>query len=121
MSLPFDCERVAVGEFGGTTPTTCTFDEARVAILPVPLDLTASYVPGTRMGPYEILVASSHTLSHAKAFVRFASTRTSFHHWSNSQLARATSALHNCLLKPENKLPSTRCALSGRANCGPLA
>lgn len=60
MSLPFEYDRVAVGEFGGTTPTTSTFDSARVVILPVPLDRTTSYVPGTRNGPHEILVASSH-------------------------------------------------------------
>jgi agmatinase len=60
MSLPFEYERVAIGEFGGTTPTTTDFDGARVVILPVPLDRTTSYVPGTRNGPHEILVASSH-------------------------------------------------------------
>jgi agmatinase len=60
MSLPFEYDRAAVGEFGGTTPTTATFDSARVVILPVPLDRTTSYVPGTRNGPHEILVASSH-------------------------------------------------------------
>src|SRR5947207_14258704 len=60
MNLPFEYERVATGEFGGTTPTTSDFDGARVVILPVPLDRTTSYVPGTRNGPHEILVASSH-------------------------------------------------------------
>src|SRR3954463_7674736 len=60
MSLPFEYERLAVGEFGGTTPTTANFESARVVILPVPLDRTTSYVPGTRNGPHEILVASSH-------------------------------------------------------------
>jgi len=60
MNLPFEYERLAVGEFGGTTPTTTDFKSARVAILPVPLDRTTSYVPGTRNGPHEILVASSH-------------------------------------------------------------
>jgi agmatinase len=60
MKLPFDYDRVAVGEFGGTTPTTTDFDSARVVILPVPLDRTTSYVAGTRSGPHEILVASSH-------------------------------------------------------------
>jgi agmatinase len=60
MSLPFDYEHVAVGEFGGSTPTTTDFDSARVVILPIPLDRTTSYVPGTRNGPHEILVASSH-------------------------------------------------------------
>ena len=43
-----------------TTPTTTDFEHARVVILPVPLDRTTSYVPGTRNGPHEILVASSH-------------------------------------------------------------
>src|SRR6266850_6643190 len=60
MNLPFDYEQVTLGEFGGAKPTTTDFDNARVVILPIPLDRTTSYVPGTRMGPHEILVASSH-------------------------------------------------------------
>src|ERR1043165_5538333 len=60
MNLPFDYEHVTIGEFGGSTPTTTDFDNARVVILPIPLDRTTSYVPGTRTGPHEILVASSH-------------------------------------------------------------
>jgi agmatinase len=60
MNLPFEYDQVALGEFGGTTPTTTDFDKARVVILPVPLDRTTSYVSGTRNGPHEILVASSH-------------------------------------------------------------
>src|SRR5256885_13292111 len=60
MNLPFEYDQMTVGEFGGTTPTTTDFDRARVVILPVPLDRTTSYVPGTRNGPHEILVASSH-------------------------------------------------------------
>src|SRR5882757_10751684 len=60
MNLPFEYDRVAVGEFGGTTPTTTNFAQSRVVILPVPLDRTTSYVSGTRNGPHEILVASSH-------------------------------------------------------------
>ena len=60
MNLPFEYGRVAVGEFGGTIPTTSDFSSARVVILPIPLDRTTSYVPGTRTGPHEILVASSH-------------------------------------------------------------
>ena len=60
MNLPFEYDRLASGEFGGTTPTTTDFERARVVILPVPLDRTTSYVPGTRNGPHEILVASSH-------------------------------------------------------------
>jgi len=60
MNLPFEYDRLAASEFGGTTPTTTDFEHARVVILPVPLDRTTSYVPGTRGGPHEILVASSH-------------------------------------------------------------
>src|SRR5438128_1747017 len=60
MNLPFEYDQVTIGEFGGTTPSTTDFDNARVVILPIPLDRTTSYVPGTRNGPHEILVASSH-------------------------------------------------------------
>src|SRR3979411_1147023 len=59
MNLPFEYDRLSVGEFGGAPPTT-GFDDARVVILPIPLDRTTSYVAGTRTGPHEILVASSH-------------------------------------------------------------
>src|SRR6058998_2523346 len=59
MNLPFDYARRNLGEFGGITPTTSDFDRARVVILPIPLDRTTSYVPGTRTGPHKILVASS--------------------------------------------------------------
>ena len=60
MNLPFEYDQLTVGEFGGTTPTSTNFDKARVVILPIPLDRTTSYIPGTRNGPHEILVASSH-------------------------------------------------------------
>src|SRR5262245_61839696 len=60
MNLPFEYDRIAAGEFGGTTPTTTDFVNARVVVLPVPLDRTTSYVAGTRNGPHEILLASSH-------------------------------------------------------------
>src|SRR5207248_8427057 len=60
MNLPFDFDHVALGEFGGLPPTTTTFASARVVILPIPLDRTTSYIAGTRNGPHEILVASSH-------------------------------------------------------------
>src|ERR687888_1222245 len=60
MNLPFDFDHVSIGEFGGLPHPVTTFDRARVVILPVPLDRTTSYVPGTRNGPHEILVASSH-------------------------------------------------------------
>src|SRR5207247_10896022 len=60
MSLPFEYDQVTPGEFGGTKPTTTDFDNSRVVILPIPLDRTTTYVPGTRTGPHEILLASSH-------------------------------------------------------------
>ena len=60
MKLPFEYEHMAVGLYGGTTPTMVDFDKARVVMLPIPFDRTTSYVPGTRTGPHEILVASSH-------------------------------------------------------------
>jgi agmatinase len=59
MSFPFEYDRVAVGDYGAL-PDKADFDSARVVVLPVPLDRTTSYVAGTRNGPHEILVASSH-------------------------------------------------------------
>src|SRR6187200_1860462 len=46
--------------FGGTLPHQATFENAKAVILPIPLESTTSYVNGTRNGPREILVASSH-------------------------------------------------------------
>jgi agmatinase len=60
MNLPFEYDRVTPGRFGGITPAATDFDNARVVVLPIPLDRTTSYVAGTRNGPHEILVASSH-------------------------------------------------------------
>src|SRR3984893_11225437 len=60
MKLPFEYGGVTRGGVGGATPSPTHFDTARVVILPVPLDRTTSYVAGTRNGPHEILVASSH-------------------------------------------------------------
>jgi agmatinase len=45
--------------FGAIKPETCSFDDARAVVLPVPLERTTSYVPGTRNAPREILLASS--------------------------------------------------------------
>ena len=61
MSLPFDYDqrcRRRIRRHHARPPPIST--NARVVILPVPLDRTTSYVPGTRNGPHEILVASSH-------------------------------------------------------------
>src|ERR687892_1584609 len=60
MSFPFHYDHGAPLVFGGAVPHPRTFDDSRVVILPVPVDRTTSYVPGTRNGPREILDASSH-------------------------------------------------------------
>jgi agmatinase len=60
MNLPFEYDGVTLGVFGGATPATAAFENARVVILPIPLDRTTSYGAGTRNGPHDILVASSH-------------------------------------------------------------
>jgi agmatinase len=60
MTLPFSYDYIAPLAFGGTMPDAPTFDTAKAVILPIPLESTTSYVPGTRNGPREILVASSH-------------------------------------------------------------
>jgi agmatinase len=60
MSFPFDYEHGDPLAFGGALPVTRGFEESRAVVLPVPLDRTTSYVPGTRNGPREILQASSH-------------------------------------------------------------
>jgi agmatinase len=60
MTLPFSYDHIAPLMFGGTVPNAPTFDTAKAVILPIPLESTTSYVPGTRNGPREILVASSH-------------------------------------------------------------
>lgn len=59
MTLP-GYDQIAPLAFGGTLPEPPTFDRARAVILPIPLDRTTSYISGTRNGPREILLASSH-------------------------------------------------------------
>ncbi len=46
--------------FGGLPPEFSRFATAKAVILPVPYDLTTSYLPGTRRGPQAILEASRH-------------------------------------------------------------
>ena len=58
MSLP-DYEQFQPYQFGGVLPTPRTFDESDAVILPLPFERTTSYVPGTRYGPRELLVASA--------------------------------------------------------------
>jgi agmatinase len=60
MSFPFEYDHGAPLAFGGALPHVRSFDESKVVILPVPVDRTTSYIPGTRNGPREILQASSH-------------------------------------------------------------
>jgi agmatinase len=60
MDLPFHYDHAEPMVFGGALPVRCSFDDARIVILPVPVDRTTSYVGGTRNGPHEILRASSH-------------------------------------------------------------
>jgi agmatinase len=57
---PVQYDHIEPLAFGGTLPQAASFESAKAVILPVPLESTTSYVPGTRNGPREILVASSH-------------------------------------------------------------
>jgi len=60
MSFPFHYDHGAPLVFGGALPRPRSFEESRAVVLPIPVDRTTSYVPGTRNGPREILQASSH-------------------------------------------------------------
>jgi agmatinase len=60
MSLPFEYDFYEPLAYGGAKPERLSFDASKAVILPVPLDKTTTYVPGTRNGPREILQASSH-------------------------------------------------------------
>ena len=47
-------------QFGGALPDVrARHDSSAAVILPVPFDRTTSYVPGTRNGPRELLLASA--------------------------------------------------------------
>jgi agmatinase len=60
MSFPFEYDHGGSLTFGGAVPEPRDFDASLAVILPVPVDRTTSYVPGTRNGPREILQASTH-------------------------------------------------------------
>lgn len=60
MSFPFEYDHGGPLTFGGAVPEPRDFDASRAVILPIPVDRTTSYVPGTRNGPREILQASTH-------------------------------------------------------------
>jgi len=51
--------RLQPTQFGGALPEESNYQTARAVILPAPLDRTTSYVPGTRNGPRELLIASA--------------------------------------------------------------
>jgi agmatinase len=58
MKIP-DYEWVASNVFGALKQGESTYERAGAVVLPVPLERTTSYLPGTRSGPREILLASS--------------------------------------------------------------
>src|SRR6266576_1552493 len=60
MKAPIRYDYIEPLSFGGTLPDAATFDTAKAIILPIPLESTTSYIGGTKHGPREILVASSH-------------------------------------------------------------
>ncbi len=51
---------VIPNNFLGLEPKYSTYDDARVAILPIPYDSAASYQAGARNGPAAIISASQH-------------------------------------------------------------
>ena len=59
MTVPVAYDHGVALEFGGCAPAK-PFDASPAVILPVPLERTISYVPGTRNAPHDILLASSH-------------------------------------------------------------
>lgn len=46
--------------FAALPPELCAREAAAAVIIPVPYDLTTSYVPGTRFGPHALIEASAH-------------------------------------------------------------
>ncbi len=54
-----DYEHPQPFQFGGALSDAPAFEESAAVILPVPFDRTTSYVPGTRHGPRELLIASA--------------------------------------------------------------
>ena len=59
MPAPVDYDHAQPLWFGGALPVITSYDAAAAVILPVPLDRTTSYVPGTRNGPRELILASA--------------------------------------------------------------
>src|SRR6187431_1420894 len=59
MASEIEYEQFEPLQFGGVLPSPKTFADSAALILPVPFDRTTSYVPGTRNGPRELLLASA--------------------------------------------------------------
>jgi agmatinase len=59
MSAPIDYDHAPPLWFGGALPEIVSYDASAAVILPVPLDRTTSYMPGTRNGPRELILASA--------------------------------------------------------------
>lgn len=59
MSKPPAYESTRSLPFGGTLPVVADYAAAAAVVLPVPFDRTTTYVPGTRNGPRELLLASA--------------------------------------------------------------
>ena len=60
MSDPIEYDSVDAPVYGGLKRAQQDYESAQAIVLPVAVDRTTSYVPGTRNGPREILLASSH-------------------------------------------------------------
>jgi agmatinase len=58
MPGSFEYDQLQPFQFGGALPEARSFDDSAAAILPIPFDRTTSYMPGTRNGPRELLIAS---------------------------------------------------------------
>jgi agmatinase len=54
-----DYESLSPQQFGGALPDPPTLADAAALIFPIPFDRTTSYIPGTRNGPRELLLASA--------------------------------------------------------------
>jgi agmatinase len=60
MDLPVKYDHLTPLAFCGTVPEAASYEDAQAVILPIPLESTTTYIGGTKHGPREILVASSH-------------------------------------------------------------
>lgn len=59
MPQPTDYDQYPNLTFLGALPAPKSYDDSAAVILPCPFEKTVSYMPGTRFGPREIIVASA--------------------------------------------------------------